>query len=258
MRKREHHTALTREFQPLLTELGRRVRAVREARALSLAELARGAEVSRRYLTELESGRANPSIEVVARLARQLGEPLARLLDLPLSERRSERIALVGLRGAGKTTLGRLLARELEVPFVELDQRVERLAGMSLAEIFALHGEPGFQRYEREALEAVLAEGERSVIALSGSIVAHAANWERVRAACRTVWLRARPEEHLARVAAQGDTRPMRNRPRALDELRTLLVARESGYRQCELEIDTSEREPADIARELAARLAHA
>ncbi|TAJ19148.1 MAG: helix-turn-helix domain-containing protein [Planctomycetota bacterium] len=258
MRKREHDTALSREFQPLLTELGRRVRAVREARALSLAELARGADVSRRYLTELESGRANPSIEVLARLARQLGEPLARLLDLPLAGRRSERIALIGLRGAGKTTLGRLLARELEVPFVELDQRVERLAGLSLAEIFSLHGEPGFQRYEREALEAVLAEGERSVIALSGSIVAHAANWERVRAACRTIWLRARPEEHLARVAAQGDTRPMRNRPRALDELRALLAVREPGYAQCEIALDTSARAPGELARELARRIAPA
>jgi XRE family aerobic/anaerobic benzoate catabolism transcriptional regulator len=141
------------------------------------------------------------------------------------------------------------------VPFVELDQRVERLAGLSLAEIFSLHGEPGFQRYEREALEAVLAEGERSVIALSGSIVAHAANWERARAACRTVCLRARPEEHLSRVAAQGDLRPMQNRPRALDELRALLASREDGYRQCELELDTSGREPSALARELAGRL---
>lgn len=255
MRKREHDTALAREFQPLLTELGRRVRSVREARSVSLAELARAAEVSRRYLTELESGRANPSIEVVARLARQLGEPLGRLLDLPLADRRTERIALVGLRGAGKTTVGKLLARELEVPFVELDQRVEQLAGLSLGEIFSLHGEPGFQRYEREALEAVLAESERSVIALSGSIVAHAPNWERVRAACRTVWLRAKPEEHLARVAAQGDTRPMRNRPRALDELRALLAEREPGYAQCDASFLTSGHSARAVAARIRAQL---
>ncbi|MBM3976360.1 MAG: helix-turn-helix domain-containing protein [Planctomycetes bacterium] len=250
-----HDNALDRDFQPLLRELGLRLRAARGARGLTLSDLARRTGVSRRYLTEAEAGRANPSIEILARLALLLRAPLRELLDLPLPTRRSERIALVGLRGAGKTSLGRLLARELEVPFVELDQRVEQLAGLSLAEIFSLHGEQAFQRFEGEALEQVLGEGERSVIALSGSIVAHAANWRRVREACTTVWLRARPEEHLARVAAQGDLRPMRNRPRALEELRAILALRQPGYAQCDLQLETSDRSVPELARELLTRV---
>jgi XRE family aerobic/anaerobic benzoate catabolism transcriptional regulator len=248
----EIHLEGKRDFQALKLELGRRLRAAREARKLTVSEAARGADVSRRYLTEAEAGRANPSIEILARLAVLLREPLGRLLDLPLPRRGSERIALVGLRGAGKTTVGRLLARELEVPFVELDQRVEQLAGLSLAAIFGIHGEAAFQRFEAEALEQVLAEGERVVIALSGSIVAHAENWQRVRESCRTVWLRAEPEEHLARVAAQGDLRPMQNRPRALEELRGILCSRESGYAQCERVVETSRQAPTAVASEIA------
>jgi XRE family aerobic/anaerobic benzoate catabolism transcriptional regulator len=174
------------------------------------------------------------------------------------AEARIERVALVGLRGAGKTTVGRLLAQELEAPFVELDQRVEELAGLSLAELFALQGSEGFLRFEREALERVLGEGGRLVLAAGGSIVQDAQGFERLRATCRTVWLRAEPEEHLERVRAQGDTRPMRARPRALEELRALLAARAPLYARCELTVVTSGRMPRAVASEIAAAVTHA
>lgn len=230
--------------QGLIRAIGRRLRALREEQGLSLSAVARDAGVSRRYLTEAEAGRANPSVLVLARLAVALGQPLAVLVDVPLRARASERVALVGLRGAGKSTVGRALALELEAPFVELDERVERLAGLTLAEIFDLHGTAAYRRFEAEALEEVLAEGERVVLATGGSIVTSGRTYQRLLETCRTVWLRATPDQHYARVLAQGDHRPMANRPRAMDELEALLRQREGLYRRAELEVDTSGLEP--------------
>ncbi len=234
----------------LLFELGRRIRAARQASGLSLAELARRAGVSRRYATEAEAGRANPSVLVLARLADALGIGLASLFE-PASHRprAAERLALVGLRGAGKSTVGRLLALELEVPFLELDHEVERLAGLSLAEIFDLHGAEAFHRFEGLALENLLASGERVVLAAGGSITDAPATFQRLLDTCRTVWLRAKPTEHIARVLGQGDGRPMRDRPRALAELETLLEGRRRHYERCDAVVETSGREPAEVAR---------
>lgn len=226
--------------QPLLDELGRRLREAREAAGLSVSDLARRSGLSRRYVTEAEAGRANLSVLKLARLAAELRVPMGSLCDLPLGDRRGERLALVGLRGAGKTTVGQRLALALEVPFIELDARVEELAGMSLAEIFDLRGAATFRRLEREALEDVLAEGQRLVIAAGGSIVTSPETFERLRESCRTLWLRASPEDHLARVVAQGDARPMLGRPRAMEELRAILAEREEAYGSCEHAIDTS------------------
>lgn len=245
-------------FQALLLELGRRIRLHREARGFSVAELARRAELSRRHLTEAEAGRANLSIVTLAQLARALGQPLGALADLPLESRAPGRIALVGLRGAGKSSVGRALALRLEVPLVELDRRVEELAGLSLGEIFALHGEEHFHRLEAEALETVLSEGERCVIATGGSIVAAPATFARLKETCRTVWLEATPEEHYQRVLAQGDRRPMASRPRAMEELRTILSEREPLYRSCELSVNTSNRSVEELAAGLEASLAQA
>ncbi|MEQ1894544.1 MAG: shikimate kinase [Planctomycetota bacterium] len=243
--------------QAFLGRLGGQLRRLREERGLALAELARRSGISRRYLTEAEAGRANLSVAVLLRLSEALGKRPEALFALA-AEARVERVALVGLRGAGKTTVGRLLARELEAPFVELDQRVEELAGLSLAELFALHGPEGFRRHEAEALERVLAEGGRLVLATGGSIVQDAASFERLRATCRTVWLAAEPEEHFARVRAQGDHRPMHARPRAMEELRTLLAARAPLYSRCEFTVTTSAKTPAALATEIAGALARA
>lgn len=240
--------------QGFLERLGARLRGRRTEAGLSVAELARTAGVSRRYLTEAEAGRANPSVAVLLRLSRALSTTPADLLDIAL-EPRGERIALLGLRGAGKSSVGRLLARELEVPFVELDTRIEELAGLSLAELFDLHGPEVFQRYEAEALERVLAEGERLVLATGGSLVTRERTFARLSETSRTVWLRAEPEEHFQRVLAQGDRRPMRARPRAMEELRALLAERGPLYARCELEVATSGKSPEEVVRELCEKL---
>lgn len=243
------------DSQQLLQRLGERLRAARLDAGLSVTDLAERARVSRRHVTEAEAGRANLSVLKLAGLAHALGTRLAVLCDVDGEPRRSERIALVGLRGAGKTTLGRELALRLECPFVELDQRVEELSGLTLAEIFHLHGEEGFHRFEAEALERVLAEGERWVLATGGSIVAHAGNFERLRRSCRTVWLRAAPRDHYERVLAQGDRRPMENRPRAMAELESLLAVRAPLYGRCDLVVETSGRTVAQTAADLVSKL---
>lgn len=240
----------------LLEELGRRLRTAREEAGLSVSDLGRRAGVSRRTVTEAEAGRANLSIVKLAELASELGVPLADLCRVP-TVRTGDRVALVGVRGAGKSTIGPRLALALEAPFVELDRRVEELAGMGLHEIFALHGEVGFHRFEAEALERVLSEGERVVLAAGGSIVAHADNFRRLRGACRTVWLHADLDDHFQRVLDQGDGRPMRDRPRARAELEALLTARAPLYAKCEIEVSTSGRTVLDTVAEILERLSH-
>lgn len=231
----------------ILADLGRRLREARVRSGLSLTELADRAGVSRRYATDAEAGRANLSVLKLIDLASAAGVPLGDLLARPLGGKRSERVALLGLRGAGKSTVGRALALALEAPFVELDQRVEALAGSTLAEIFSLHGEDRFHALEREALEQVLAEGERLVLATGGSIVASEPTFARLCETCRTVWLRARPEEHYQRVVDQGDRRPMANHPRAMAELRSILAEREPSYARCAVEVDTSGRSVEEV-----------
>jgi XRE family aerobic/anaerobic benzoate catabolism transcriptional regulator len=238
-----------------LREWGRRVRARREAAGLGVGEAARAAGISRRTWTEVEAGRANPSLLVLLGIAGALGRPVAELLGGLGRPRTRERIALVGLRGAGKSSVGRLLAQALETPFLELDARVEELAGMPLSEVFALHGADAFHRYEAEALEEALKSGERVVLATGGSIVDAPDTFRRLRETCRTVWLRASPAEHFRRVLAQGDRRPMANRPRALEELGELLERRGAAYGACDLRLDTNGRAPEEVAEELVARL---
>ncbi|MEM1449269.1 MAG: shikimate kinase [Planctomycetota bacterium] len=238
--------------EALLRELGRRIRRERESAALTVTELAERAGLSRRYVTEAEAGRANLTLLKLARIATTLRLRLGELCDLPDVGPPRERIALVGLRGAGKSTVGRLLARELEVPFVELDERIERNAGLSLAAIFDLQGVETYRRLEREALEEVLAEGQRQVIATGGSIVTSEDTYERLRESCRTVWLSAEPEEHLKRVLDQGDHRPMEGRPRALEELREILERRGALYALADRRVRTSERGAAEVVADLA------
>lgn len=233
----------------LLAELGRRLRAARRARGLSVAELARLAGTSRRHVTEAEAGRANLSLLKLAALAEALSAPLGELCDLTPGVARGERVALVGLRGAGKSTVGRLLARDLEMPFVELDRRVEELAGLDLGALFDLRGAAGFHAAEAEALEQVLASGERLVLATGGSVVESPETFERLRVTCHTVWLRAAPEAHHQRVLAQGDRRPTRDHPRAMEELRAILRRRTPAYARCAHSVDTDGRTPAEVAR---------
>lgn len=226
-------------MEALLDALGRRARTRRLEKGWTLRDLAERSGVSPRFLVQLESGRGNISVRRLADVARALETTPASLLaddDLPPPPV----IALLGLRGAGKTTIGRRLARRLRVPFVELDRRIERAADLSLSEVFTLHGEEYYRRLERETLQDVLAERRPMVLATGGGIVASPETFARLRRAAVTVWLRARPEDHWNRVVRQGDRRPMADHPQAMADLRALLASREPLYAMAAHTVDTS------------------
>jgi len=235
----------------LLAEVGRRVATARQAAGQSLAELAAGSGVSRRFLSMIEAGQGNPSVLTLAAIAAALRVPLRELCDVTVESAPELRVALLGLRGAGKSTVGRLLAQELEVPFVELDALIEERAGLSLQALFDTLGEGFYRRQQREALETWLAQHGVGVLAPGGSIVVDGASFERLRSTCRTVWLSAAPEEHWRRVVAQGDLRPMAGHPRAMKELRVLLTAREPLYAQSDLQLRTDGVPPEEVARRI-------
>ena len=226
-----------------LAQLGERVRAWRAERAMTRKTLSIASGISERYLAQLESGQGNISILLLRKVARAMGVPIESLVREGDAQEKS--IALIGLRGAGKSTLGAKLAQSLGVPFVELDREVEKEAGAALGEVFAMYGQDAFRRFERRTLERVLAQHERSVIAAGGSLVTDAATYELLLGRCRCVWLKASPEEHMSRVIAQGDMRPFRGgnatgRPSALDEIRKLLAERDRLYGRADATIDTS------------------
>ncbi|MCB9833888.1 MAG: helix-turn-helix domain-containing protein [Planctomycetes bacterium] len=233
---------MTRDW--LQMELGRRIRRERERQGMSLSDLASRARLSRRFLTEAEAGRANPSIVKLAGIARALRMPLGRLCDLPLAGSEGRRVALIGLRGAGKSTIGRRLALGLERPFFELDRLIVDRSGLALAQIFSLHGETLYHRLEREALEDYLERAGDSVLATGGSLVTQAASFERLLESAFVVWLRASAQDHWNRVIAQGDLRPMSAHPRAKEELAQLLREREALYARAHLVVDTSSNDP--------------
>jgi len=258
-----------------LQELGERVRAARARNGMTRRDLAGESAVSERYLAQLEAGQGNISVLLLQKVAAALNLPLAELLmeqdkqavELKLIQQflarlpqqqlprvraqlmrdfgssptdRRKRVALIGLRGAGKSTLGALLAKDRGVPFIELDREVEREAGTSLSEIFLLYGQQGYRRYERRCLENVLRRNDRCVIATGGSIVSEPGTYDLLLSTCFTVWLKALPEEHMARVVAQGDTRPMAGNAEAMDDLRRILEGRHLLYAQADAVVDTA------------------
>ena len=272
--------------------LGDRVRETRTKRGQSRKQLAADSGVSERYLAQLEAGQGNVSILLLRQIASALELPLTELLaegrdeaaELALTtqflkrlprqklaavhsqlvrdygnarDERMKRIALIGLRGAGKSTLGAKLAKVLAAPFVELDREIEREAGTSLSEIFLLYGQSGYRRYERRSLERVLEKNERAVIATGGSIVSEPGTYELLLSSCFTVWLKAAPEEHMARVIAQGDTRPMAGNDQAMEDLRRILEGRAMLYRQADVVVDTAgksvEKSLAELRKSIAA-----
>jgi XRE family aerobic/anaerobic benzoate catabolism transcriptional regulator len=164
---------------------------------------------------------------------------------------RRRRIALVGLRGAGKSTLGRALAAELAVPFVELNSAIEAEAGMSINEVFSLYGQPGFRRLERRCLDKFVSEHESAVITVGGGIVSEAETFNLLLMNCYTVWIKASPEEHMSRVVAQGDLRPMEGSAEAMEDMRRILVARESLYSKADFTLDTTGRTPEECLMQL-------
>ncbi len=259
-----------------LAALGERVRALRARRGLTRKTLAAAAEVSERHLANLEYGTGNASILILLQVANSLQCSLSeligdvttsnpewlmireQLIDADEATLRRVRlsigeilgpgkgqsskhiIALVGLRGAGKSTLGQRLAEDLGFPFVELSRDIEKLAGCSVNEIQALYGMNAYRRYERRALDALIHAQQPVIIGTPGGMVSDAATFNLLLSSCTTVWLKAEPEDHMQRVIAQGDMRPMATSKEAMDDLRQILKGRASFYSKSDITINTS------------------
>lgn len=234
--------------------LAGRVRRLRESRGWTRGELAQRSGLSVRFLARIEGGDGNLSLVRLVHLAKALDTTADVLLRAPRP--RGPVIALTGLRGAGKSTVGPLLAARLGVPFVEMDALVQEAAGLPLDQIFELHGERHYRRLERETVGSILASARASVVAAAGGVVNEPSTWKALLDRATVVWLRARPEDHWRRVVAQGDRRPMADHPDAMAELRTMLQSRESRYAQSHLIVDTAGRTPEAVAASIAGELA--
>ncbi len=253
--------------------VGARVRKARQMQGIPRRVLSEKSGVSPRYLAQLESGEGNISIGLLQRVAQALdhriewliaedspwdletqqmadlfqqadGDVRQAVLQLLRPERldpsRAGRICLIGLRGAGKSTLGAMAAETLDLPFVELTRVIEDMAGMPLQDIMAFYGQEGYRKLEAQALDRVIEGHDRLVLAVAGGIVAEPATFSTLLARFHTIWLRASPQEHMSRVRAQGDERPMQDNPAAMDQLKSILASRETLYGQASAQLDTS------------------
>jgi len=268
-----------------LVAMGQQVRDARERQGMARKALSQSAGVSERYLAQLEAGEGNASILLLRSVARALGMQLTELIEPRgnsveqrlirrfldrLPEHRLEdvvfrlmrefgheeaarrkRIALIGLRGAGKTTLGAALAKDRRVPFVELDREIEREAGISLSEVFLLYGQAGYRRIERRCLERTLEAHPEMVMTVGGGIVSEPETFNLLLQNCLTVWVKAAPDEHMARVVAQGDFRPMQGHAEAMEDLTKILETREPLYRKADATLDTTGERPEQSLRKL-------
>ena len=263
----------TGEVKAFVAAVGERVRKARQRKGIARRVLAERSGISQRYLAQLENGTGNISIGLLLKVANALdhrvewlvgeddpwnseasrvaefyrsakAEQRQRIMQILDPDRpaqlRRQRICLIGLRGAGKSTLGRLLGTELNVPFVELHRDIEEQSGMPVGEVMALYGLEGYRRLERQALERVVATHDCLVLAVAGGIVSEPETYGFLLRNFHTIWLKATPEEHMSRVRAQGDERPMAGNPKAMEELKSILTSREGLYAKAEAMVNTS------------------
>lgn len=268
----------------LIRLVGDRVKHIRKAQNLSRQKLSERSGVSPRYLAQLEGGEGNISIGLLQKVAVALQQPVeaflrqaasrsveadyvaslyrradavtrTRIMEIldpdRMREQKDQRICLVGLRGAGKSTLGALVGEKLGLPFIELNTAIEERVGIAIGEIIALYGQEGFRQLEADTLDDIIATHSRAVVAVAGGIVSEDATFQQVLARFHTVWVRTTPSEHMDRVKAQGDTRPMAGNPQAMIQLREILKTREALYEQADYELDTNGRSVADSQLEL-------
>ena len=271
-----------------LRQLGERIRALRARRGMTRKQLSHESSVSERYLAQLEAGKGNMSIGLLRQVAMAMGFGLPDMLregpetprrifpywwnisaasirsnwqrpskscstgSVPTRGRR-RRLALIGLRGAGKSTVAARLADRLDVPFIELAREIEADAGMEQDKIFSLSGQAAFRRYERRSLERVIEHHDAAVIATGGGLVSEPATFELLLNSCFTIWLKASPEDHMQRVVAQGDRRPMADNNEAMDDLRRILENRAGHYAKADLAVDSSGRTAAEVTDEILA-----
>lgn len=288
----ETHTSLTNpplfntEYtdEVFLRMLGERVRQIRAQRGMSRRLLSESADVSERYLAQLEAGKGNISILLLRQIASAMGVRVDNLVDLspdlpptyvalrerirhmsePELERiykdvsnahqttnKTNRVALLGLRGAGKSTVGARLAKVAKQPFQELAATIEEVAGMKLDEIFSLGGQASYRMFEQQAISELLTDFQHGVLAVGGSVVADTSTFDQVLGSFTTIWLKASPEEHMARVVSQGDKRPMAGNKRAMDELVRILIEREPLYRKADFIVDTQDKSISQVCEEI-------
>ena len=248
------------ENPPLLRDIGTRVRTERLKRGMTRKMLAEQCQTSERYLAQIESGAGNPSVLELDSLAQAFElDPVdlmpARRLAAPNRQaaNRARRVALIGLRGAGKSTLGAKLAERLGAPFVEIDKMIEKEHGAPVATLFEVYGQATFRRYERECLERIIAGHENAVIATAGGLVADDTTYAQLLDQTHVIWLQASPAEHMRRVMDQGDFRPMAHNRNAMNDLVAILSARAPSYGRAHARLDTSGREITACVAELAA-----
>ena len=273
------------DVDAFIATVGERVRKVRQRKGMARRVLSELSGVSQRYLAQLENGDGNISIGLLHRVAEALDHRIEWLVgaedpwgsetrtlrpssSAPHRRRsrrqvmeilvaaeparlRRQRIGLIGLRGAGKSTLGRRLGAALSLPFVELNRDIEEQSGMPVTDVMALYGQEGYRRLERQALERVVATTDQVVLAVAGGIVSEPATFAFLLRHFHTIWLKAPPETHMRRVAEQGDERPMAGNPKAMDELKSILTSREALYAQAEAVVDTDGRTPEESERDL-------
>ena len=272
------------DLASFITKVGERVRDARARKGISRRVLSELSGVSQRYLAQLESGSGNISIALLRKVANALdhriewfvgdedpwtsetalvtdlyrmatAEQRRKVMDVLDCEnpqlRRAQRVALIGLRGAGKSTLGKLVGEAHNVPFLELNQEIESASGMPVSELIAFYGQEGYRKLEQQSLERIVEVHDNVILAVAGGIVAEPETYAFLLRHYHTIWLRAKPEEHLQRVRAQGDERPMAGNPAALEELRTILTSREALYAKAQAEVNTSGKSIDETAQQV-------